>query len=188
MNTNGDGSAYVKYSNGNIVIGAGSADKVTVAAGSTTVANDLTVSAADINAAGGFQRDERFYKLRVLQGSFPMMSASILSAAQGGVEGFMAFTKVPLIRAGSVVGLALLCQDATVKSGSLSGTVRINGTPTAATVGMNTGTIAYTTYTKDTHTFTAGQYLEVQLSASTEYLTDTDPNSGSFMAVVSVEY
>src|SRR3990167_1878089 len=106
MNTNGDGSAYVKYSNGNILIGAGSADKVTVAPGSTTVTNDLIVSNADINAAGGFKRDERFFKLRVLQGSYPMMSASILSAAQGGVKGFMAFTKFLLIRNGSVVGFA----------------------------------------------------------------------------------
>lgn|SRR3990167_5042598 len=181
FDTGGDGNAYVKYSGGNIVIGAGGTDKVTVAPG------DVTLS-SDIIAAGGLTKNHSFYKVRLRQGSFPVMTSSILSGARD-AEDRAVFTRIPLPKAGSVLSISLITQDCTVKSGSLSGTITISGTPSATgTVGMSTGTIVYNTFAKDLVTFTAGQYLEVQLSASTTFATDLDPNSGSFHCVVALEY
>ena len=181
LSSDGDGSAWVKYSGKNVVIGAGDADRVTVSPGNTTLSNDISPN-------GGLARDYSFYKVRLRQASFPVMTSSYLSGARD-AEDSAVFTRIPLMKAGSVLGIALITQDCTVKSGSLSGTITISGTPSATgTVGMSTGTIAYNTFAKDLITFTAGQYLEVQLSASTTFATDLDPNSGSFHCLVSVEY
>lgn len=188
MNTNGDTNAYVKYSGGNIVIGAGGADKVTVAPNSTTLTSDLLLTNNDINAGGGYLQSFTLYGVDVLQSTFRLMSSSMLTGSPGTSSGLRIFTRVPMCRSGSIRGLALSTENATVKSGSLSGTVNVNGTPQAATVGMHTGTIAYATWAKDTYTFNAGQYLTVQLTASSGYLTDTDLTSGSFVGILTVEF
>ena len=185
INSNGDGSAYVKYSNGGVVIGTGNSDRLTV-----NNLGDVTVS-GDLNVAAGMVRDAQFVSYRVNQGTTPLMSSSIVDfsgTAALGNSTRIVFTRIPLMRAGSVLGISLLTQNCTVKSGSLSGTVLISGVPTAATVGMNTGTIATSVFNKDSITFGANSYLEVQLTASSTYLTDLDPTSGSFMCLVSVEY
>mgnify|MGYP001558527516 CR=1 FL=1 len=189
--TGGDGSAYVKYSNGNVVVGAGSVDRLTVGNGTVTLAGELSAS-GDLNVGGGQMHDYDFVAYRVRQSSTPIMSSSIFdfsgTAALGNSQRVV-FTRVPLAKAGSVLAVSLLTQDCTVKSGSLSGTVLIDGTPNAnAWVGMHTGTISTRRLTKDIASFEAGSYLELQLTASSGYLTDTDPTSGSFIAIVTVEY
>lgn len=119
------------------------------------------------------------------------MTSSIVqfsgTAAAGNATDFR-FTRIPLPKAGSILSLTLMTQGMTVKSGSLSGTVVINGSPTSATVGMNTGSIVTAQFAKDSVTFAANSYVEVQLTASTGYLTDLDPTSGSLMGLVVVEY
>ncbi|MDP3763689.1 MAG: hypothetical protein Q8Q92_03510 [bacterium] len=184
FNTNGDGGAYVKYSGKNIVIGAGDADRVTVSPGNVTMTND-------IDAAGGYQHDFMFYRRQLLQtaGVFMTSSIAFLSGATTGFTGSV-FTRVPMLKAGSVRGVSLLTQDHTVKSGSLSASVLVNGV-FAGAVGMHTGTIGTATFAKDTYTFTAGQYIEVALTATvgdSGYFTDKDIVSGSWLGVVTVEY
>ena len=184
FNTNGDGSAYIKYSGKNIVIGAGDADRVTVSPGNVTMTND-------IDAGGGYQHDFQFTRRNLLQTAGVFMTGTVgyLSTSAGGITGSI-FTRVPMLKAGSVRGVALLTQDCTVKSGSLSASVLVNGT-FAGALGMHTGTVGVATFAKDTYTFTAGQYIEVALTATvgdTGFHTDFDIRSGSWLAVVTVEF
>lgn len=184
FNTNGDGSAYVKYSGKNIVIGAGDADRVTVSPGNVTMTND-------IDAVGGYQHDFMFFRRNLLQtaGVFMTSSVALFSSSTSYMTGSV-FTRVPMLRGGSVRGISLLTQDCTVKSGSLSASVLVNGV-FAGAVGMNTGTIGTATFAKDTYPFTAGQYIEVALTATVGaagYFTDVDITSGSWLGVVTVEY
>lgn len=185
FNSDGDGNAYVKYSAPNVVIGAGGADRVTVSAGNVTMTND-------IDAGGGYQHDFQFTRRYLLQtaGVFMTSSVAYLSTSAGGITGSI-FTRIPMLKAGSVRGISLLTQDCTVKSGSLSASVLVNGT-FAGAVGMHTGTVGVATFAKDTYTFTAGQYIEVALTATvgdgTGFHTDFDIRSGSWLANVTVEY
>ena len=184
FDTGGDGSAYVKYSGKNIVIGAGDADRVTVTPGNVTMTND-------IDAAGGYQHDFQFTRRNLLQtaGVFMTSSMALFSSSAGGMTGSI-FTRVPMLKAGSVRGIAILTQDSTVKSGSLSASVLINGV-FAGAVGMSTGTIAVASFAKDTYPFTAGQYIEVAMTATvgdSGFFTDINLTSGSWLGVVTVEY
>lgn len=184
MNSDGDGNVYVKYSNGSVVLGAGNSDRVTV------TSQDVDV-AGDIDAAGGYQHDFQFTRRNLLQTAGVFMTSSIayLSTSALGISASI-FTRVPMLKAGSVRGVALLTQDCTVKSGSLSASVLVNGT-FAGAVGMNTGTIGTATFAKDTYTFTAGQYIEVALTATvgdSGYFTDVNLTSGSWLCNVTVEY
>jgi len=188
--TGGDASVYVKADGGSVKIGAGERDKLIVSVGSVSASVDI-VTGGDINSRGGTSHEHKFLSYRVNQGTTPMMTSSIVdfsgtAAAGNGTR--IVFTQVPMLRAGSVLGIGLLTQNCTVKSGSLSGTVNINGTPSAATIGMHTGTIATRLLDKDSVTFTAGQYLELQLTASSVYYTDLELTSGSFQGFVWVEY
>jgi hypothetical protein len=183
--SNGDGSARIKYlDNGSIEIVTGNVQRL-------VVSNNGVVVTGDLAASGGFVRSFNYFRNRVLQSSTPVMTASMMDFSGTAALGNgtrVVYLGIPMTKAGSVVAVALYTGDATVKSGSLSGTVLIGGTPTAATVGIHSGTVATNSFTKDTYTFTAGQVLQVQLTASATYLTDTDPTSGSWMAVVDVEF
>lgn len=184
FNTDGDGRSWVKYSGGNIVIGAGDADRVTVSPGNVTMTND-------IDAGGGYQHDFQFTRRNLLQtaGVFMTSSVAYLSTSALGISASI-FTRVPMLKAGSVRGISILTQDSTVKSGSLSASVLVNGT-FAGAVGIHTGTIATATFAKDTYTFTAGQYIEVAMTATVGdagYYTDYALVSGSWLGVVTVEY
>src|SRR3990167_2135249 len=165
--TNGDGSARIKYlGNNKIEIVTGNGQRVLVGEAETKFFNDVNM------AGGGMARFAMFVKTNVLQSTTPIMTASIVdfSGTAGAGNGTRTvYLKRPLPKNGSLLGLTLYTED-TVKSGSLSGTILIDGVPTAATLGMNTGSVAYTTWAKDTYTFSAGAVLSVQLTASSTYL------------------
>jgi hypothetical protein len=190
LNTGGDGSSYIKYTSRNkIEIVTGDSARVTVQDGTTTVANDLAVT-GDLNAGGGRMKGLTFFKNGVEQGARNMtMTASIMSGNQSAGQGnYKVFTKIPCRAAGSSLGVTLYTENCTVKSGSLTGTVYVDGSPTAAKVMIATGTVASQTFTKDTYTFAANQTISLVLSGASGYHDDIDATSGSFMAIVDVEY
>src|SRR3990167_3107149 len=108
FNTNGDGGAYVKYSGKNIVIGAGDADRVTVSPGNVTMTND-------IDAAGGYQHDFQFYRYNMLQSAGVFMTSTIVFSSASAMFTGSFFTRVPMLKAGSIRGISILTQNATVK-------------------------------------------------------------------------
>jgi hypothetical protein len=139
----------------------------------------------DLNAAGGNQVNYTFFRNNVLQGTFPHMTSSFLT---GGFGAASVYLRQPLRKNGSIVGITIYTEDATVKSGSLSASVTINGsTVVGASTAIPTGTIVGASFAKDTYSFSALSTLGVQFSASTGYFTDKDPLSGSWLAVVTVE-
>jgi len=188
--SNGDGSARIKYlPGGNIEIVTGNTQRMLVSNGSVQVLTDLSCS-GDMEFKGGLRRSYQFYHLDTGQASYAHMTASTvqLSGAAEVDARQITFLRVPMLKAGSVLGVSLYTETCTVKSGSLTGTILVNNSPTAAKVIVSTGTLASQQFSKDSYTFTAGQTLGVQLSCSAGYLTDTDPLSGSWMAVVDVEF
>jgi hypothetical protein len=187
IDSNGDGSVYIKSVNGSIKIGAGGADQVSVGAGNVTFTNSV-ISTGDLAAAGGFVKSYTFYGYRVLQNSYPLMTSSMMhsSSLTAGV-GAKFFTRIPLRASGSIVGISLVAEDGVVKSGSLSASVNINDVPVASLL-MFTGAIASTTFAKDTYAFNGNSYLTVQLTASNGYYSDLATLSCSFTCIVDVEY
>lgn len=185
LSSNGDGSARIKYlDNGSIEIVTNNVQRMVLGSNGVTVTGDLA-------ASGGYVRSYQFFRNNVLQNTTPVMTASVIDfsgTAAAGNSTRTVYMGIPMLKAGSVVGIALYTGTATVKSGSLSGTITIDGSPIAATIGIHTGTVATNTFAKDTYTFNAGQVLRVQLTASSTYLTDLDPTSGSWIAVVDVEF
>ena len=184
--TGGDGSAYVKYKNAGIVVGAGSTDQLTVGRDETTVANDLSV-------LGGGQLHTLVYaRTSVLQGTAPFMTASQMSGSAVGMAR-LNFVSVPMRKAGSLVGISVWAgaNGGLVKSGTLTATV-CNGTAgttvTSLTAAMTTGSVGTGTVVKDLVTFAANDLISVQLTASSAYLSEPDVTSASFYCLVDVEY
>jgi len=189
VNSNGDGSVYVKTSGRNVIIGAGGETILTVSPGNVT-AQALTVT-GDVVSAGGLVRSYNFMNYKVLQGTYPLMTASQVTISGTAAQGnglTLYYTKVPVINSGSLLGIAVYSEDGTIKSGSLVATVVKNGTKTGAALTMTTGSVNYTTWTKDTYTFVGGDVLQIELSATAGYLNDIDVLSCSFLARLDVEY
>jgi hypothetical protein len=191
LDTNGDGSAYVKYSNGQVKVGAGSADQLSVGGGGVTVANQLTV-AGDLNIAGGGQvKTYEYFAYKTLQGTTPVMSASqitVSGTATAGNGATFYYTKQPLRGSGSIVGISLFSEDGTVKSGSLTASLFINGAfQNGAVVAIGTGSLASVGFSKDAIPFSGSGLLTVQLTCSSGYLADV-ATSCSWGVVVEVEF
>jgi len=186
IDSNGDGSVYVKGSGGTIQIGAGNATIVTVGRSSTTVVNDLVVT-GDLGASGGYVRSYSVYGFRVLQGAFSLMTSSMIhSSALLAGTGMKYLTRIPLRSSGSIIGISIVAEDGIVKSGSLTASININDIPVAS-LGMFTGTMASTTFAKDLYAFNGNSYLTVALTASTGYLNSLEITSCSFTCIVDVE-
>lgn len=189
VDSNGDGSVYVKSSGGQIKIGAGGADQVSVGPGGSSFAGGVTVS-GDLNAsAGGMVKTYEFFSYRTLQGATPVMSSSqftVSGTAAAGNGLTFYFTKQPLRGSGSILGVTLYSEDGTIKSGSLTGSVFVNGT-LATTLILSTGSIGSVTLSKDAVTFNGSSLMTVQLTASAGYLTDV-ALSCSWGALVEVEF
>lgn len=191
INSDGDGSIYVKGAGGMIKIGAGDADKVTVGRTDTTVSNQLSVT-GDLNcSAGGQRKSYNFYSYQTKQNGFMTMTASSYyfsgTAATVGQQQFI-YTKQALRGSGSLLGLTLFTEDGTVKSGSLTASVYINGGASAlASVVIVTGSIASVTYAKDLYTFNGSSLLTAVLTGSSGYLTDV-ALSCSYTLMVEVEF
>lgn len=191
LDSNGDSSVYVKADNaGNVKIGAGGQDRVVVGRNSTSITGDVNISQGDLNAVGGYVRTYQFVHMRTLQNSTPVMTGSVIQlsgTAAAGNSTMKFLTRVPLRGSGSIIGISLITEDGTVKSGSLSASVFVNGTYTGASLLMFTGTVASTTFAKDTYTFNGNSYLQVQLTASDQYHNDLVA-SCSFLCNVDVEF
>src|SRR3990167_7113047 len=196
--SNGDGSAYVKYSGRNVVIGAGGSDVLTVGSNSVTVAKELNISgdlsaSGDLNATKGQIRSYTFTFLEHLQLTYPFMTASILEISGAAALHGQRVTSLayPMRQAGSIVGISLYTPDGVIKSGALTGTVFAGSagtTATAARIGANTGSVNSVSFAKDVNTFSANDLLRIQLTSSSGYLCEPDVTSASFIAVVDVEY
>ncbi|MEK6879960.1 MAG: hypothetical protein AABY22_10150 [Nanoarchaeota archaeon] len=187
FNTNGDPSAYIKYVDKKVVIGAGDADKVTVTQTSVDLASDVSMTNNDINARGGYAQSFVYVCNNVLQNTFRSMTSSIAYVSNSLPD--TKYDIIPLVRSGSVLGIALSVQNTTqtVKSGALSASVMLDNANVSLTLGMNTGSVATATTTKDTVTFNPGQRLGVSLSASSAYLCEPNATSASFICTVLVE-
>lgn len=147
-----------------------------------TISATSTISATgDINAAGGFAQSFEFVQNNLLQGQYCNMTASLV--------GTVAYLGVPMVRAGSVRGIAIkpLNTTQTIKSGAFSASVMLNSANVACAVNAYTGSLLSTTIAKDVVAFTAGQMLGVSLSASADYLSEPGVTSASFIASVLVE-
>lgn len=187
LSTGGDGSAAIKYNTTTRQweIVTGNTNRVVVSDTVTTVSNDLTVS-GDLSSTGGAAQSFTFVNSRTLQGAFAEMTASVAVVTSSDAT-HQSFTRVPMVRSGSILGFVIHTQDGLVKSGSLSASVMIDGVNTALTIGMNTGSVAGATAAKDTYTFNSLQTIGISLSASSTYLGTPGVTSASFIATVLVE-
>jgi hypothetical protein len=149
--------------------------------GSLSMSVDPT---SDLNAPGGYAQTLTLTNVRMIQNTYSSMTASMVTSS---LQPEKAFTRIPMVRAGSILGLVLYTEDGLVKSGSLSASVTLDGANTAVTLGMNTGSAGTATSAKDAVTFTAAQAIGVSLTASSTYLCEPDVTSASFMAAVLVE-
>jgi hypothetical protein len=153
--------------------------------GSVSLSGGLVLT-DDLSSVGGYAQSFMFVQNNLEQGQFAAMTSSIVSATAS-VDVPKVWTSVPMVRAGSVLGLTLYT-DTIIKSGSLSASVTINNVNCSASLAGHTGsTLTMTPIAKDLATFTAGQRIGVSLSASSLYLSEPDITSASFIATVLVE-
>jgi len=187
--SNGNGNVAIKYTAKNKVeVVSDGETRLLVDNSGIAVTGDNTIT-GDVNAAGGFAQSFTLTKLYMPQGGFTSMTASYVSSSLLVGLPALAFTEIPMVRAGSVRGLVLsvLNSTQTIKSGALSASVTINGVNAACTAVGHTGSYIVKTIAKDVVTFTAGQRIGVTVSASALFLSEPDVTSASFMASVLVE-
>ena len=172
--TGGDGSAYVKYSNGGVVIGSGDSDKVTV-----TKDGDVVIT-KDLSVTGG-QTSQLLYRSNPFQNARQNMSSSVAHLAEG-------LTRQAPVRAGSVVGLGMYSQNSTITAGALTASITINGIQQSGiTLIMTAGTGSVATLSKDSMTFSAGAGLGIVLTASADYESSVAVTSGTFIGSLLIE-
>src|SRR3990167_3908786 len=183
IESGGTGRAWVKINNGrDVEIASDGSARVTVTANETTLSNDVT-------AAGGFRMPLVFTHGKTLQNQRTLMTSSVTvvsSSVANSPDRFM--TRIPVDRAGSVVGLSLWSYDGIITAGALTASVTIDGAvpSTTALLIMTTGSNKATTYSKDATVFSSSQQIGVSLSASADYL-NTIAASASWMASVVIE-
>jgi len=189
--TGGDGGTTIKYVSRNIVrVVAGNVNVVDFKPGEVNVATKLVsaglYSSADVSVSGGQAQSLMFAESHLLQSEFAEMTASVTVVTSSNTT-HQAFTRVPVVRSGSILGLVIHTQDGTIKSGAFSASVTIDGANTALTLGANTGSTVGVTAAKDVYTFNGFQTIGVTLTASADYLCEPDVTSCSFLATVLVE-
>lgn len=189
LNSNGDGSSYVKYVEGQgVAVGAGGSTQVTVTPQNTIFSNDINAQ------AGGLVKSYEFYSLRLTQGVTPLMTASFMQfsgTAAAGNANTTYFTKVGLRKAGSIVGAMIYCENvsAGIEAGAITASLLIGGVPTGATVICGSGSTSNVAhFGKDTYSFGQGALLTVQLTSSADLQCVASAISGSWTVVVDTEY
>lgn len=191
LDTNGDGSAYVKYSGGSVKVGAGNSDQLTIGGGGVTVAQGLQINGDFNPTAGGLVRTYEYFSYKTLQGTTPLMSSSqitVSGTAAAGNGATFYYTKQGLRGSGSILGVTLFSEDGTVKTGALTGTLLINGVPVAGSqVIITTGSLASVGFSKDVLTFAGSALLSMQLTCSAGFTTDV-ASSASWASIVEIEY
>ena len=194
MNTNGDGSAYVKYSNKNVLIGSGDADKITVAPNSVTLAADLLMTSNDINSQGGQVSGRNYFFLHLKQNQHAHMTAStLLSGTTGLFGGAVDVRDRLMMRAGSVLRLGLYSPNGVsnaFRSGALTASIMVDGVnQSLSLICIPTGSQFLSSLTsKDTVTFSASQLLGVSITASADYGSEALlGTSASWIATVLIE-
>ena len=136
----------------------------------------------DINSAGGHVQSIVFCHSSTLQNTSQVMTASIV--------GDQSFTQVPMVRSGSIIGIALYSETCAIddsSAGALTASVTVDGVNVACSLALSTGSAGDATIAKDTVTFNPQQRIGVSLTASADYLTDL-AGSGSWIATVAYEY
>ena len=193
--TGGDGSAALTYNKTTRQweIKTGGVNRVTVGDGTTTIANAVTFS-SDVTIPGGVPQTFVFFKNALLQDQRTIMTASLISS--GSAWGGQAYTRVPMVRSGSIMGLTLYGETSVVISGTspvaLTASVTLDGANVGTPVIITTGSVGHFIQEKDVTTFNGGQAIGVSLTASDGYLVqntvELGSTSGSWAASVLVEY
>jgi len=151
--------------------------------GSMTHTGSMNIT-GDLEAEGGYIQSFVLVHSGTLQDSAQDMYASLLNGTS--------FTKIPMVRNGSIIGLAIHSEDCEVDDtdkGALSASVTINGVNADCLVAVSTGSDALTIVAKDAIPFDFSDRIGVSITGSADYLNDfTAPFSGSWIATVSVEY
>jgi hypothetical protein len=150
---------------------------------------NMTVN-ADLDAMGGYHVPFQFYAGKVAQGAKGQMTGSVvvLTSTFAAVGSHTVATRYPMVRNGSVVGMALWSPDSIMLQAGLTASITVDGANvTGANLIMLTGSNKATTFTKDSYTFSASQQVGVSFTASAGYESSL-ALSGSWVCTVLVEF
>lgn len=185
-------NVVVNTSNDSMQMNLGDKTVLNLSSSMTATVSFLSCSQR-LYSPGGFVDSFTFYKSFLVSSETCAMTASTI---QSGSSNYKVYLKTPMVRGGSILGLALLSEQSNIQAGAISASVTVDGVniTTNATgswlilsaSGQQQAAILYTPFV---YTFSGTQALGVTLTASSTYVTGSVGGGvgGHWSATVLVE-